>query len=241
MNSCCSEALMNTKQCLQLGTFMNSFSRKAWALSLWTGSVFLRGFLTSHTPGWTLQLPLGALLCEPRQNVQPDLSHPGTVWERVAKARSIGRRLSSLATMLSLRLALNIVSALECFVLVFIPVHCTGQLINRVLETNELMIKRLKGPAPHYPESEHQRQDQTSLPDTLMTALSIESTGLCAQNQRESIFTSRTLKEALSLPGPRETAANHTSGCELGMNCQRQFSELSELFVLGHTQSLMKV
>ena len=46
------------------------------------------------------------------------------------------------------------------------------------------MVKRLKGPAHHYPESERQRQDQTSLPDTLMTALSIESFGLCVQNQR---------------------------------------------------------
>lgn len=94
------------------------------------GTVSVDGFCLSqglshlsHTPGWTLQLPLGALLCEPWQNVPPDLRHPGTVWESVAKARSIRHRPSSLATLLSLRLAPNIVSALERFVLVFIPVH----------------------------------------------------------------------------------------------------------------------
>lgn len=46
----------------------------------------------SHTPGWTLRLPLGALLRGPRQNVQSDLRHLRIVWERVDKARSTGHR-----------------------------------------------------------------------------------------------------------------------------------------------------
>lgn len=89
MNTCCSEALMKKKQCLQLGPLMNSFSRKAWALCLWMGSVFLRGFLTSHTH----QAGHCSSLWEHCCGAPAECAvRPSSSKNRVAKARSIGHR-----------------------------------------------------------------------------------------------------------------------------------------------------
>lgn len=55
------------------------------------GCVFLRSFLSTHPPGWTLRLPLGTLLCGPWQN----LSETVVIWEqygRVARAGSSWHR-----------------------------------------------------------------------------------------------------------------------------------------------------
>lgn len=123
MNSCWSEVLIHTKQCLELGTFLNLFSGMSSAMPLWIPS--FPGAFSAH------------IRLDPvTPSGNGDVAGPGrifsqtlVIWEQYGKEwpRPVASGTSPrpLATLFSLHLALDLSRVLgnALYLLVFRPVH----------------------------------------------------------------------------------------------------------------------